>query len=87
MDVEDGKKFYGRLIAIAKGDLTPEEGASIEQITFEVWQTLRSKDEKLANDVLKAAILCLEAQVDARRLSCANMEKLLEYRGEEGGVE
>ena len=86
MDVQEGKTFYKKLIAIAKGKIEPDEGNAVQRVTYEIWQSLRTKDEKLADDVLDGAILCLQAQVDERRLSCTNMKKLLEYRGEEGGV-
>lgn len=86
LDVEEGKLFYKKLIGIAKGRLEPNKDDAVECITHEIWQELRSKDEKLADDVLDGAILCLEAQVDSRRLKVSSTKKLLEYRGEEGGV-
>ena len=86
MDVEQGKAFYKKLIGIAKDKIQPDISNAVERVTHEIWRELRLKDEKLADDVLDGAILCLEAQVDARRLNVSSMKTLLEYRGEEGGV-
>ncbi|KAK5732046.1 hypothetical protein LTR17_010882 [Elasticomyces elasticus] len=86
MSLDEGKVYYERMIAIAKGKIPPKIDAPVERITYDVWQSLRETDGKLADDVLNGAILCLKAQVHPRRLACTDIGKLLEYRAEEGGV-
>ena len=86
MNLEDGKRYTERLISISKGILEPAADAPIEQILFDVLQSMRTTDEKLANDCLDAVIFCMKCQVHERRLTCTNIHELLEYRGEEGGA-
>ena len=87
MSIEEGKAFYQRIIALAKGERLPRKDAPIEIINAEVWQSLRAKDKRLANDVLNGAIVSYEAQVDSRRTGVfTDIGKYLEHTTRERAV-
>lgn len=86
MSLEAGKALYKRLIPIAKGNVLPDRTDAYEWITYDVWASMRAVDEVLTEAALQDAILCVNAQVDPARNSCAGMGSLLKQRYKEGGV-
>ena len=86
MSLEEGKAFYQRLILLAKGKGLPNREDAYEWITYDLFATMRAKDEELANGILQGAILCVLAQVDPARQKCVGMGQLLRQRYKEGGV-
>ena len=83
----EGKTFYTRLIAIARGKILPNRSDAIEWITYDLFTSMRARDEEITEEVLQGAIMCLSGQVDEARMKCADMSALIRHRVKEGGTE
>ncbi len=86
MTVEEGKKFYRRLIPIAMGKTLPNRDDPYEVITYDTWASMRACDPALTDVVLQQALVCITAQVDEARLKCKDMGALLRHRTKEAGI-
>lgn len=86
-NLTEGKTFYARLIAIARGKILPNRLDAIEWITHDLFTSMRTRDEELTEEVLQGAIMCLSGQVDEARMNCADMSALIRHRVQEGGTE
>ena len=85
MSLEEGKAFYKKLIPIAMGKKLPDRNDAFEWITYDVFVSMRACDKELADQVLREALLCINAQVDSVRLACPDMATLFRQRIKEGG--
>lgn len=85
MSLEEGKRFYKKLIPIAMGKKLPNRSDPYEWITYDVWTSMRACDSELADQVLREALVCITAQVDSVRFACPDMGSLLRQRIKEGG--
>lgn len=86
MSFEDGKRFYQRLILLAKGKFLPDRENAYEWITYDTFASMRADDEALTEIVLREAMLCVNAQVDEARNHVVGMGALLKQRYKEGGI-
>ena len=86
MTVEEGKKFYKRLIAIAKGKTLPNRNNPSEWITYDIFASMRACDEELTDVVLQGVIVCVTAQVDEARTQCTDMGAVLRQKTKEAGA-
>ena len=86
MSFEDGKRFYQRLILLAKGKFLPDRENAYEWITYDTFASMRADDEALTEIVLREAMLCVNAQVDEARNHVVGMGSLLKQRYKEGGI-
>lgn len=85
MSVEEGKAFYQKLVPLAMGTAQPNRSDPVEWITYDIWASMRAIDEGRTQDVFQTALLCIMAQVDSARNSCADIGSLLRQREKEGG--
>ena len=86
MSIEDGKRFYRRLIPIAMGQQQPNRKDPYELITYDTWASMRACDPALTAMVLQQALVCITAQVDEARTKCKDMGSLLRHRTKEAGI-
>ncbi|KAI0101558.1 putative aristolochene synthase [Nemania sp. FL0031] len=80
MSFDEGRVFNEKVILFCRGDTIPDRNIPIEWITWDLWESLRACDRKLADGILEAYIGWLEAQTDPRRLQRLDLKEYLEYR-------
>jgi hypothetical protein len=85
MSISEGKALYRKLIPMAMGTAQPDRTQPFEWITYDIFASMRACDEERTKDVFQKALLCITAQVDEARLSCADMGSLLRHREKEAG--
>ena len=69
---------------IARGDVLPNRDVPVEYITYDLWESMRSHDRKLADEILEPVFTFMRAQTDPSRKGDFGLGTYLQYR--EGDV-
>lgn len=85
MSFEDGKSYNEKLMPISRGHVLPDRSAPVEYITYDLWESMRSCDRKLADEILEPVFTFMRAQTDPRRKSHFQLGSYLEYRERDVG--
>ncbi|RYP13362.1 hypothetical protein DL765_006903 [Monosporascus sp. GIB2] len=80
MSLEDGKAYNAKLMPISRGDVRPDRGVPVEYITWDLWESMRAYDRKMADDILEPTFEFMRAQTDPSRLKPMDLKEYLEYR-------
>ena len=84
MSLEDGRVYNEKLMPISRGDVLPDRNVPVEWITYDLWESMRAFDRKLADEILEPVFTFMRAQTDPRRKNVMDFGEYLEYR--EGDV-
>ncbi|KAI0483450.1 Aristolochene synthase [Xylaria cf. heliscus] len=85
MSLTEGSMYNEKLIKIARGDILPNRSEPAEFIMYDLWESMRSHDEELADCVLEPMFTFMRAQTDKARLEPMNLEEYFDYREKDVG--
>lgn len=85
MSFEDGAAYNNKLMPISRGDVLPDRNVPVEYITYDLWESMRACDRKLADEILEPVFTFMRAQTDPKRLGITELGAYLEYRERDVG--
>lgn len=85
MSFADSKAYTERLMPIARGFVQPDRNVPVEWITYDLWESMRAHDRKLANEMLEPTFTFMRAETDPRRKNSHRLGDYLEYRERDFG--
>jgi aristolochene synthase len=85
MSFEDGKAYNENLMPISRGTVLPDRNIPAEWITYDLWESMRAFDAKLADEILEPVFMFMRAQTDPRRKDVMELGQYLEYRERDVG--
>ena len=85
MSFEDGKAYNEKLMPISRGDVLPDRSVPAEYITYDLWESMRAHDYKLADEILEPVFTFMRAQTDPQRKNKMELGGYLEYRERDVG--
>lgn len=85
MSFESGKAYNEKLMPISRGDLLPDRTVPVECITYDLWESMRAHDRKLADEILEPVFTFMRAQTDSQRKEAMELGQYLEYRERDVG--
>ncbi|PVH90808.1 Aristolochene synthase in complex with 12,13 Difluorofarnesyl diphosphate [Periconia macrospinosa] len=85
MSLEDGRVYNEKLMPISRGDVLPDRNIPVEWITYDLWESMRAFDRKLADEILEPVFTFMRAQTDPRRKKLMDFSEYLEYRERDVG--
>ena len=85
MSFEAGKAYNEKLMPISRGDLLPDRAVPVEYITYDLWESMRAHDRKLADEILDPVFTFMRAQTDPQRKETMELGQYLEYRERDVG--
>lgn len=85
MSLEEGEAYNLRLMDLARGHVSPDRTIPAEYIFYDLWQSMRAHDLKMANDVLEPVFVFMRAQTDSARLRPMDLKDYLRYRERDVG--
>ena len=85
MSFDDGREYNAKLMPIARGDVLPDRSVPVEWITYDLWESMRALDRKLADEILEPVFTFMRAQTDPRRKDGMGLGEYLEYRERDVG--
>ena len=85
MSFEAGKAYNEKLMPISRGDVLPDRNVPVEYITYDLWESMRACDRKLADEILEPVFTFMRAQTDPRRKDTMELGAYLEYRERDVG--
>lgn len=80
MEMSDLLQYRERVMAIARGELSPNRDSCLEWMLYDTLTSMRSIDEVLANDVIEGFCALLQGQTTENRLTVKHLGPYLEYR-------
>lgn len=80
MSFEAGKEYNEKLMPIARGDVLPDRSVPVEYITYDLWESMRAFDRKLADEILEPVFTFMRAQTDPTRKREFGLGSYLQYR-------
>jgi aristolochene synthase len=87
MSLSDGKAYNNHLMPIASGHSLPDRSIPVEYIMYDLWEEMRAKDAKMANEVLEPMFTFMRAQTSPKRLKKMDLGEYFEYREQDVGKE
>ena len=87
MSLDEGRFFNERLMALARADDIPKRDTPVEWITYDLWNTIRSVDEKLGRGIMEPVFKFQRAQTDPKRMGIRNLRDYFVYRDGDVGKE
>ncbi|KAM4057643.1 aristolochene synthase prx2 [Hirsutella rhossiliensis] len=85
MSFDEGEKYNATLILIARGDVLPNRAVPAEYMFYDLWESMRTHDKDLANEVLEPTFVFMRAQTDRSRKEISELGQYLEYRERDVG--
>lgn len=85
MSFEEGKAYNDKLMPISRGDVQPDPNIPVEWITYDLWESMRAHDRKLADEILEPVFTFMRAQTDPKRRDITQLGDYLEYRERDVG--
>ena len=85
MSFEDGKAYNDKLMPISRGDVLPDRSVPVEYMTYDLWESMRAFDRRLADEILEPVFTFMRAQTDPRRKHKMELGGYLEYRERDVG--
>ena len=85
MSFEAGSAYNENLIPISRGDVLPDRSIPVEYITYDLWESMRACDRKLADEILEPVFTFMRAQTDRTRVGIKELGPYLQYRERDVG--
>ena len=85
MSLEQGSAYNEKLIPISRGDVLPDRSVPVEYITYDLWESMRSHDRSMANEILEPVFVFMRAQTERTRIRPMGLGSYLEYRERDVG--
>lgn len=85
MSFEEGSAYNEKLIPISRGDVLPDRNIPAEYIIYDLWESMRQRDRKLADEILDPVFEFMRAQTDRTRVGIKELGPYLEYREKDVG--
>lgn len=85
MSFEEGSQYNERLMPLCRGEAMPDLSVPVEYMTYELWNSMRTKDQRLANNILEPTFRFMKAQTCKDRLSIKELGRYFEYRQHDVG--
>ncbi|TRX98015.1 hypothetical protein FHL15_001225 [Xylaria flabelliformis] len=85
MSLKEGEQYNQRLMDLSRGDATPDRSIAVEFIIYDLWQSMRSHDSTMANEILEPVFVFMRAQTDSTRMKPMNLGEYFEYRERDVG--
>ncbi|KAJ4349460.1 carbonyl reductase (NADPH-dependent) ari1 [Didymosphaeria variabile] len=85
MSLEEGRLYNEKLMPISRGDVLPDRNVPVEWITYDLWESMRAFDRKLADEILEPVFTFMRAQTDPRRKKLMDFGEYLVYRERDVG--
>ncbi|KAI9794983.1 MAG: carbonyl reductase (NADPH-dependent) ari1 [Peltula sp. TS41687] len=85
MSFEEGSAYNEKLIPISRGDVLPNREIPVEYIIYDLWESMRQCDRKLADEILEPVFLFMRAQTDKTRVGIRELGSYLQYRERDVG--
>ncbi|KAI2615918.1 hypothetical protein GGR54DRAFT_611534 [Hypoxylon sp. NC1633] len=77
--------YNGRLMPIIRGEEVPDRSVPVQNISYELWQSMRTHDQELADGILEPLFIFMRSQTDKRRAHKMSLGQYLEYRNKDIG--
>ncbi|KAH7349074.1 Aristolochene synthase in complex with 12,13 Difluorofarnesyl diphosphate [Pyrenochaeta sp. MPI-SDFR-AT-0127] len=85
MSFVDGKAYNDKLMPIARGHVKPDRNVPVEWMTWDLWESMRAHDHKLADEILEPTFTFMRAQTDPSHKNNFRLGDYLEYRERDVG--
>lgn len=85
MSLKDGSAYNEKLIPISRGDVLPDRSIPVEMIIYDLWESMRTHDKEMADDVLEPTFVFMRAQTDRTRTKPMGLGAYFEYREKDVG--
>ncbi|KAK2017796.1 Aristolochene synthase in complex with 12,13 Difluorofarnesyl diphosphate [Colletotrichum eremochloae] len=85
MSLEEGKAYNERLMPLARGDAQPDRTIPVEAMFYDLWASMREKDQHLADQVLEPTFVFMRAQTEGIRTEITELGQYLQYRERDVG--
>lgn len=85
MSLAEGEAYNNNLMPIARGDVLPDRQVPVEYIMYDLWESMRAHDRKMANEVLEPVFTFMRAQTDPTRLREMDLKEYFDYRERDVG--
>ncbi|RYO74186.1 hypothetical protein DL764_010940 [Monosporascus ibericus] len=80
MSLEDGRAYNERLMAMSRGDVSPDRNIPVEYMMWDLWESMRAQDRESADELLEPTFEFMRAQTHPTRLKRMELKEYLEYR-------
>lgn len=80
MSSDEGSAYNERLIPISRGDVLPDCSVPVEYIIYDLWESMRQHDKKMADEILEPFFVLMRAQTDRSRAEPMGLGRYFEYR-------
>ncbi|KAI9685125.1 MAG: hypothetical protein M1822_004712 [Bathelium mastoideum] len=80
MSFTEGGAYNERLMAMCRGDESPDRSKPVEWMMFDLWESMRAKDNILADELQEPVFLFMRAQTSKDRLEVQELGQYLTYR-------
>lgn len=80
MSLEEGRVYNARLMPLFRGTILPNRNDPVEWIGYDLWESMRSHDLEMSNEILEPVFTFMRAQTDPARLTTMELGRYLEYR-------
>lgn len=85
MSFEEGSAYSEKLIRICRGDTLPNREIAVEYIVYDLWESMRQCDRKLADEILDPLFAFMRSQSDKGRAGIKELGQYLQYRENDVG--
>ena len=85
MSFDEGSAYNERLIPISRGDVKPDRTKPEEYILYDLWESMRSHDRAMADEILEPVFTFMRAQTDKVRAKSMGLGPYFEYREKDVG--
>lgn len=85
MSFDDGAAYNAKLMPLARGTVAPDRSVPVEYIMYDLWESMRKLDEKMANDILEPTFEFMRAQTDKVRGKSMGLREYFHYRERDVG--
>ncbi|OBR10835.1 aristolochene synthase [Colletotrichum higginsianum IMI 349063] len=85
MSLEEGKAYNDKLMPLARGEAQPDRTIPVEAMFYDLWASMREKDQHLADQVLEPTFVFMRAQTEGIRTEITELGQYLQYRERDVG--
>lgn len=86
MSLEDGRLYNAKIMALMRGEITPDRTLAVEWMSYDIWAEMRALDARLSSEVLGPLEEFMVAQTEDKRFQKMTMGEYLEWRGRDVGA-
>lgn len=85
MSLQEGAEYNERLMSIFRGDCPPNRSVTVEWMTHDLWESMRTHDQEMAMEILEPLFQFMRAQTDSVRMKPMGLGAYLQYREKDVG--